>query len=294
LSLIGKKLSDVICRLLGIKKNPAEDRQNLEVEMLESLERASTSGDIDLEEDERKMIHSIFELGDTAAREIMVPRIRIEYLKENDTLEDILKLVEETGFSRFPLTEDGIDKILGIIYVKDVFLNMEDLKSGKIKLKDIIRRPIVVPEGKLLDELLRDMKKLKTHFAIVIDEYGGTAGMVTIEDIVEEIVGEIEDEYDTELPPIREVKPGHYIVDANLSIEELNETIDTGLPDEIFETVGGFIYDQVGSLPSQGHVVEKGNLKMIVEKIDGQRIISVRIIVNQDGKDKKDIDAENR
>lgn len=294
MSLIGKKLSDVICRLLGVKKNPVEERQNLEVEMLESLERASTSGDIDLEEDERKMIHSIFELGDTAAREIMVPRIRIEYLKENDTLEDILKLVKETGFSRFPLTEDGIDKILGIIYVKDIFLNMEDLKSGKIKLKDIIRRPIVVPEGKLLDELLRDMKKLKTHFAIVIDEYGGTAGMVTIEDIVEEIVGEIEDEYDTELPPIRKVKPGHYIVDANLSIEELNETIDTGLPDEIFETVGGFIYDQVGSLPSQGHVVEKGNLKMIVEKIDGQRIISVRVIVNQDGKDKKDIDAENR
>ncbi|PJA29759.1 MAG: hypothetical protein CO189_01335 [candidate division Zixibacteria bacterium CG_4_9_14_3_um_filter_46_8] len=287
-------MSTLFKRLIALIRNKFIDsgpesessQQNIEEEMLETLERASTEGSIDLEEDEREMISSIFELGDTRVQEIMVPRIDIKFVKEDYSYDDIRKMVVETGHSRLPLVEDDIDDIIGIIFVKDLYLNREKLVDGEVTLKNLARKPLVVPEGKKLDELLRDMKRFKNHFAVVIDEYGGTAGMVTLEDVLEEIVGEIEDEYDNEAKAIEELKPGQYIVDANLSIEELNDEIDAGLPEGEFETVGGFIYDKVGSLPSEGQMVKKGNLKFVVEKISGQRIISVRVILPREPQNK--------
>ena len=287
-------MSTLFKRLIALIRNNFIDsgpesessQQNIEEEMLETLERASTEGSIDLEEDEREMISSIFELGDTRVQEIMVPRIDIKFVKEDYSYDDIRKMVVETGHSRLPLVEDDIDDIIGIIFVKDLYLNREKLVDGEVTLKNLARKPLVVPEGKKLDELLRDMKRFKNHFAVVIDEYGGTAGMVTLEDVLEEIVGEIEDEYDNEAKAIEELKPGQYIVDANLSIEELNDEIDAGLPEGEFETVGGFIYDKVGSLPSEGQMVKKGNLKFVVEKISGQRIISVRVILPREPQNK--------
>jgi len=287
-------MSTLFKRLIALIRNKFIDsgpesessQQNIEEEMLETLERASTEGSIDREEDEREMISSIFELGDTRVQEIMVPRIDIKFVKEDYSYDDIRKMVVETGHSRLPLVEDDIDDIIGIIFVKDLYLNREKLVDGEVTLKNLARKPLVVPEGKKLDELLRDMKRFKNHFAVVIDEYGGTAGMVTLEDVLEEIVGEIEDEYDNEAKAIEELKPGQYIVDANLSIEELNDEIDAGLPEGEFETVGGFIYDKVGSLPSEGQMVKKGNLKFVVEKISGQRIISVRVILPREPQNK--------
>ncbi|MBD3233804.1 MAG: CBS domain-containing protein [candidate division Zixibacteria bacterium] len=269
-------------------------QQNIEEEMLETLERASTDGSIDLEEDEREMISSIFELGDTEVREVMVPRIDTKYLSDSQTLDEIRDFVAETGHSRFPLIGEDIDNILGVVYVKDIYLNSAELREGNISLRSLARKPLIVPERKKLDELLRDMKLSKNHFAVVIDEYGGTAGIVTMEDVLEEIVGEIEDEYDFEVPPITKVKEGHYIVDANLSIEELNEEIDTGVPDGEFETVGGFIYDQVGSLPNDGQMVKSGDTKFIVDKMSGQRIISVRVIRDAESEMEGELDAEDK
>ncbi|MBD3168082.1 MAG: CBS domain-containing protein [candidate division Zixibacteria bacterium] len=282
MSSIFKRVTQYINRkLLGAKVDTDEELQNIEEEMMETLERASSSGDIDLAEDEREMIHSIFELGDTIAREIMVPRINIAFIKENHTVDDIREIVNETGYSRFPLIDDDIDDILGIILVKDVFLNYDDLIEGKIALHDLVRKPLIFPESKKVDELLRDMKRLKSHFSVIIDEYGGTAGILTIEDIVEEIVGEIEDEYDEELPPIEKIKDNQYLVNANMSIEELIGKTGINLPCESFETLGGFIYDQVGSLPDEGQTVQVDNLKFIVDKITGQRIISIRLIIEK-------------
>ncbi|MCP4633970.1 MAG: HlyC/CorC family transporter [candidate division Zixibacteria bacterium] len=268
-------------KFLGIEDESATAKRDIEEEMLETLERASTDGSIDLEKDEREMIHSIFELGDTTVREIMVPRIDMKYIKEEHSFSDIQEIVKETGHSRLPLIADDIDNIIGIVFVKDLFLNMEDVISGKLKLRDFIRKPLIVPEGKKVDELLRDMIRQKSHLAVVIDEYGGTSGLVTMEDIFEEIVGEIEDEYDTEMPEVVETEPGQYVVNANLSIEELNEQIGAGLPAEEFETVGGLIYDLVGSLPTQGQKVLKGNLTFIVESVEGQRIMSVKVIMEE-------------
>lgn len=279
--LIRKLVLALKNRLLRIEPDPSVIAQNIEEEMLETLERASSNGSIDLEEDEREMISSIFELGDTQVREVMVPRIEIKFVKEDQSVEDIRQIVFETGHSRLPLVREGIDDIIGVIFVKDLYLNLERLAGGEITLGELARKPLVVPEGKKLDELLRDMKRSRSHFAVVIDEYGGTAGMVTMEDVLEEIVGEIEDEYDSETPAVKQVGAGQYIVDANLSVEELNDEIKAGLPDGDFETVGGFIYDQAGSLPEEGHVVKKGNLKFVVDKISGQRIISVRVFVEK-------------
>ncbi len=289
-----KLLSYLRDKVRGGESESDSPRQNIEEEMLETLERASTDGSIDLEEDEREMISSIFELGDTEVREVMVPRIDTKYLTDSQTLDEIRDFVAETGHSRFPLIGEDIDNILGIVYVKDIYLNSAGLREGNISLRSLARKPLIVPERKKLDELLRDMKLSKNHFAVVIDEYGGTAGIVTMEDVLEEIVGEIEDEYDFEVPPITKVKEGHYIVDANLSIEELNEEIDTGIPDGEFETVGGFIYDQVGSLPNDGQMVKSGDTKFIVDKMSGQRIISVRVIRDAESEMEGELDAEDK
>ncbi len=277
------------------KENKAEQNgQDIEEKMMETLKKASSEGDIDLEEDEQEMIHSIFELGDTMVREIMIPRVKINYIEEDDTFEKIRIFVEKTGHSRFPLVKDGIDNVIGIIFVKDLFLKEELISSGKMTLRQLARKPLIVPESKKLDELLRDMKLSKNQFALVIDEYGGTAGIVTMEDILEEIVGEIEDEYDMEFPPIREVKQGQYLVDGDVSLEDLNEEIKAGLPDDEFETVAGFIYDQVGSLPNEGQAITIGKLKFVVEKLLGQRIDTVRVILQEKPRQEgKNADATN-
>jgi putative hemolysin len=235
-----------------------------------------------LEEDERRMIHGVVELGETEVKEIMRPRLDMVCAEEDSSLEQIRELAKKYGHSRIPIYRGNIDSITGIIHVKDLYLSESD-RQQNVKLSSLARKAYFIPESKKVDELLREFKKDKIHMAIVVDEYGGTAGLVTLEDILEEIVGEIQDEYDKEVPPIRKLDQNTYRVDAKVSIEDLNETLDTTIEEKGFETVGGFIYDLEGSVPEQGRVLKYQcdgcRLELLVEKVEGQRIRTVKITV---------------
>ncbi len=250
-------------------------REETEKRVLETIEDAVGSKEIDFEEDEKEMIHSIFELGETTAKEIMIPRVDMVCAEVNTELQHLRELAKEKGHSRFPVYREDIDNVLGIATVKDL-LFVDDF--SETRLEALIRPTFFIPESKKIDELLRDMRKKKMHMAIVLDEYGGTSGLVTLEDILEEIVGEIEDETDKQPPPIRKLDERSYRVDATLSIKDLNEAIGSQLSEEEFETVGGLIYDLAGSLPEEGYSVEHQGLRFIVEKVEGQRIETVRVV----------------
>ncbi|MFQ5869798.1 MAG: hemolysin family protein [Candidatus Zixiibacteriota bacterium] len=260
-------------RLLGREK--IFSREETEKRVLETIGDAVGSKEIDFEEDEKEMIHSIFELGETTVKEIMIPRVDMVCVEVNSKLEQLRGLAKEKGHSRLPVYREDIDNILGIATVKDL-LFVDDFSEAR--LEALIRPTFFIPESKKIDELLRDMRKKKMHMAIVLDEYGGTSGLVTLEDILEEIVGEIEDESDKQPPLIRKLDEHSYRVDATLSIKDLNEAIGSQLPEEEFETVGGLIYDLAGSLPEEGYKVEHQGLKFIVEEVVGQRIETVRVV----------------
>ncbi|KPK99830.1 MAG: hypothetical protein AMJ91_06120 [candidate division Zixibacteria bacterium SM23_73_3] len=246
----------------------------------EEIESLTQAPENKLEEEERKMIHGVVELGETQVKEIMRPRPDMICVEENSTWEQIRELVRKHGHSRIPIYKENIDNITGIIYVKDLFLQGTD-QERTMQLPSLTRKAYFIPESKKVDALLKEFKRDKNHMAIVLDEYGGTAGLVTLEDILEEIVGEIQDEYDKEIPPIQKLDRRTYRVDAQLSIEDLNETLGTRIEEKGFETVGGFIYDLVGSVPEQGRVLEyksdECHLKLLIEKVEGQRIKTVRI-----------------
>jgi putative hemolysin len=253
----------------GKKGSGPADENDISSEEIESFTQTPESA---LEEEERRMIHGVVELGETEVKEIMHPRPDMICAEEGFTLDQIRELVIKHGHSRFPLYRENIDNITGIIYIKDIFLLTDD--QGKvIKLSSLARKAYFIPET----------KKDKIHMAIVVDEYGGTAGLVTLEDILEEIVGEIQDEYDKELPPIQKLNENTYRVDAGVSIEDLNETLGTKIKEKGFETVGGFIYDLVGGVPELGkkleHVSGQSTLSLLVEKVEGQRIKTVKVTV---------------
>ncbi|UCB51972.1 MAG: HlyC/CorC family transporter [Candidatus Zixiibacteriota bacterium] len=253
----------------------------------EEIESLTEGGENELEEEERQMIHGVVELGETQVKEIMRPRPDMICISGNAAPDQVKELVEKHGHSRIPVYDQSIDSITGIIYVKDLFL----LPAGQgktVKLSSLARKAYFVPETKKVDELLKEFKRDKVHMAIVVDEYGGTAGLVTLEDVIEEIVGEIQDEYDKELPPIQKLDEKTYRVDAGVSMEDLNETLGTRIEEKGFETVGGFIYDLVGSVPEQGkkleHRFEECALRLLVEKVEGQRIKTVKITVTSPSK----------
>jgi len=228
-----------------------------------------------LEKEEKEMIRGIFSLDQKEIKEIMVPRMDMVCIDEEMSLEKIKELVKKEGHSRFPLVKGGVDNVKGVIYVKDLFLKAESDKS--LDLKSLARKAYFVPESKKVDELLKEMKKAKIHIAIVVDEYGGTSGLVTLEDILEEIVGEIQDEFDIEEESIKKVDENTFIVDAKVNLEDLMERLGLESKPGEFETVGGLIYDLLGSVPHEGEILRKDNLQFYVEKVDGQRIKRVRV-----------------
>lgn len=230
-----------------------------------------------LEEDERDMIHSIFEFTDTVARKVMVPRIDMTCLQADTPIEEGLTVVLEEGHSRIPVFEETVDSILGIVHAKDL---LQPLAEGRLSaaLREFMRPPYFVPEGKRLDELLREMKADRIQMAIVVDEYGGTSGLVTIEDILEEIVGDIQDEYDTEEPEVVALDERTAVLDARMNIEDVNEQLGLSLPTEEFDSVGGFVFGLLGHVPAEGDHVRFDNLEFVIEKAGGNRIEKVRII----------------
>ena len=272
LSYMFERMTHVLSRILGIKKEvPFVNEEELKT-LIEVGEEQGT-----LDKSEREMIHSIFEFRETMTKEVMVPRMDMISVEKNTPLDDVLNLVKIHGHSRIPVYKDKIDNIIGILYVKDLLSNIQN-QSKDQDLTELVRKPYFVPESKLIDELLREFQKERIHMAVVVDEYGGTAGLVTLEDVIEEIVGEIRDEYDREKPLIKQVASHEWLVEGKINIEDLNEKLDLSIPaEEDFESLGGFILSQLGAIPKEKESIQFENYEFIVEKVVGRRIKSVRI-----------------
>jgi CBS domain containing-hemolysin-like protein len=241
------------------------------------IETGEEQGVLDVEE--RDMLHSVFALGDKQVHEVMVPRTDIVAIDVNTPPQEVLDSVVRAGHSRIPVYEGSSDQIIGVLYVKDLFRR---LARGE---KDVTVRPFLrpaqfVPETKKVDELLREMQRAKVHIAIVVDEYGGTAGLVTIEDLVEEIVGEIRDEYDVERELVLPVSEHEAVMDARVPFSEVQETFGIDSPEGVdeFDTLGGFVTHELGRLPKVGETVNSNGVKFVVESVDGRRIGRVRVI----------------
>ncbi|MDQ3766324.1 MAG: hemolysin family protein [Actinomycetota bacterium] len=238
--------------------------------------RKSDDDDEEFEEEERELIDSIFGFGDTIVREVMVPRPDMVAVPLDTTLDQALDTSLTAGYSRIPVYEGDSDNMVGVTYAKDLMKHIHD-SSASVSVKDLARPPLFVPEQKKVAELLREMQQQHVHMAIVIDEYGGTAGLVTIEDLIEEIVGEIIDEYDKEEPLVEPIDDDTIRVDAKMQISEVNELLDADLPHEEWDTVGGLVFDLTGRVPVQGETVRYDSIEFRTERVTGRRIKKVVI-----------------
>jgi putative hemolysin len=235
-----------------------------------------------LEEQERDLIHSIIEFGDTIAREVMTPRPDMVCVEVTQPPTRALDLVIAEGYSKLPVFEDTIDNIIGVVHDRELLISLANGTIGSVPMRSLMRPVMHVPESKRVSELLREMQRAKMSLAIVVDEYGGTAGLVTMEDLLEEIVGEIRDEHDEgEEEPIVMIAPDESVVDAGMNIEDVNERLGTHLPHEEFETIGGYTVGLFGRLPREGEEIAAGDgVKLRVERTRGKRILRVRVLTN--------------
>src|SRR3954452_3782719 len=251
----------------GMKDGPFAS----EVEIRELVDMAEQRGVV--EHDERQMIQSVFDLGNTIAREVMVPRTEVLWVERTKTIPQGLALALRSGFSRIPVTGENLDDVVGVAYLKDMARRAQDPERSRATAVEEVMRPVsYVPESKPVDELLREMQAARSHIAIVIDEYGGTAGIVTIEDILEEIVGEITDEYDVERAPIERIDDDTARVTARLAVEDLGEIFDVELPDrDDVETVGGLLAEALGRVPIPGAQAVVHGLQLTAEETGGRR-----------------------
>ncbi len=239
--------------------------------LVDAGEKAGT-----IEDEEKEMIYSVLQFGETLAREVMVPRIDVVALDITTPLREALGTFIESGHSRIPVYEGSIDTIKGLLYAKDI---LPVLQNGDSKsIGDLMRPAYFVPETKRADVLLAELKARKIHMALVVDEYGGTAGLVTIEDLLEEIVGDIRDEFDIhEEAEYEQLGPDEFSVDAAMNIDDFNELMDTELPSEDTDTLGGYMYSRFGRVPAVGETVETPSLVLRVEEVEGQRIRRVHV-----------------
>jgi len=236
----------------------------------------------DLDGPRKEMIRGIFELSDKNARDIMIPRVDMVAVDINIALLPLVKTVYEAGHSRLPVYEDRVDNIVGILYAKDLLKQISD-KSKKFQVKKILHAPYFVPETMPLDELLLEFKRRKLHIAIVVDEYGGVGGIITLEDILEEIVGDINDEYDAEtLPELEKTGVNTYEVDSRMTLTDFNDQMKLNLPTDDCDTIGGFVFDLFGKIPDQGEEVTHGDMSFMIKDIKGTVIN--RITITMTGK----------
>ncbi len=273
----------VLCRpllsvasLLAPRSMQQGDPEVGEDELLALAEAAAASDVID--DDEAEIIESLIELGDTIAREVMVPRPDMVTIPHGATVRDAVRLVLDHGFTRLPVAGDGVDDIVGVVLAKDL---MRVQLSGRIDLPldsvDVIRTVRFVPESKRAGELMREMQAERMHLCVVVDEYGGIAGLITLEDIIEELVGEIVDEYDEEVPLVEKLGGGVYRVSGKLPIDDLDEIIDGNFPEGEWDTVGGLMLDLLGKVPEEGDSVDSNGHVLIAERVEQRRVDSVII-----------------
>jgi putative hemolysin len=229
-----------------------------------------------IEEEEREMIHGIFEMGDMSVREVMVPRTDLVAIEVNEPVERAVELVTKHGHTRLPVYEGNLDHIVGVLYAKDL---LRAVVRGEHKsLRDLARKPYFTPESNKVQDVLRDLRKNRVHMAIVVDEYGGTAGAVTIEDIIEEIVGPIQDEYDIgEEDEIQFISPTEVVLDGRVSVDDVNELLKLDIAGEDYDSIGGYVLNQLGAAPKVGATLKLGEAELRVEAVQGTRIKKVRI-----------------
>jgi putative hemolysin len=263
--------------VLGRKEQDASsDNVLLSEEGLRYLINAAEEPGL-IEADEKKMIASIFELGEMVAREVMVPRIDVVAVDEKTTLRQALDVIIQAGHSRIPVYHDNIDNVQGVLYAKDLLLPLRDGRDDT-PITQLMRPAYFVPESKRVDDLLQELQQRRVHMAIIVDEYGGTAGVVTIEDLLEEIVGDIQDEYDSEAPMAQKLGEREYAFDAQIRLDDVNDILDVALPVEESDTLGGFIYSQLGTMPAVGSRVHFEPLMLEVLSVQGRRILQVRVV----------------
>jgi len=243
-------------------------------DILSVIEREEAAGGV--EEQEQRMIRGVIALEDKTAREIMIPRIDIAAADIEAPIAEIVSLVNERGYSRVPIYRENIDDITGVVYAKDLLRAVTNAGPAR-SLADLLREPTFIPESKRLDQLLSEMRATRQHMAIVVDEYGGTAGLVTIEDLLEEIVGEIEDEYDIARPGLEQISDDEVVLDAGTTTDVLHELFDYDVESEDFDTIGGFLIHELGRLPAVGDEVRVDGLTMRVLSMSGRRVRRLRI-----------------
>jgi CBS domain containing-hemolysin-like protein len=265
----------------GFEEGPFATEAELR-ELVDLAERSEV-----IESGERQMIHSVFDLGDTIVREVMVPRTDMVYVEHYKTLRQAVSLALRSGFSRIPVIKDGLDDVIGVLYLKDVIKRVYDAPDSQTteRVESMMRKPSWCPDSKPVDQLLKEMQAKRVHLVVVVDEFGGTAGMVTIEDILEEIVGEITDEYDEENSDVSELADGRYRVSSRLSIDDLGDLFGLDLDDEDVETVGGLMAKLLNKVPIAGSVVAYDGLELVAERATGRRNKIGSVIVSR-------IDAE--
>lgn len=236
-----------------------------------------------LNEEERQMIKSVFDYGETAVREIMVPRIDIVGIEKGKTIKKAIEIIRETRFSKFPVYNKTIDAVEGMLYAKDLLPYLQGDKNGQDVLS-LCREPFFVPESKQIDDLLKDFQRRRETVAVVVDEYGGTAGLVTVEDIVEEVVGEIRDEFDWEPPLVVSLRKNQWLVDAKISMNDLKDELPIQFPEKReYDTLAGFLFEKFGDIPSIGNRIEFSGYEFEVKNVSGNRIL--KVLISKPGKD---------
>ena len=269
------RLSNILLPGKGRDEGPVVSEE----ELLAFAEVAMEEGEIETEE--RTLIRSIIDFGDTVAREVMVPRPDMVTCEASSTADAVIDLALEHGFSRIPVVgEGGVDDTLGVVYVKDLMRAARDGRNRE-PVAGLVRPAMFVPETKRVPELMREMQATKQHMAIVVDEYGGTAGLVTLEDLIEELVGEIVDEYDADTPQVERLPNGDLRVSGRLSLDEANEDLGLDLPTGDWDTVAGLVFTQLGHVPEQGEAVDVVGYRLCADVVDGRRIERVRITPRQ-------------
>ena len=236
----------------------------------------------ELEAEEKEMINGVIEFADTVAREVMVPRLDMVCLEASATVLDAVRRARETGYSRLPIYEDTLDSIVGVVYARDLLAQLQ-AKGPDAALREVARPAYFVPESKKVDDLLREMQRRQVHLAIVIDEYGGTAGLLTIEDLLEQIVGEIRDEHDLEEPEIQMLDERTAIVDARAAVEEVGEAFAVTLPEGDFDSIGGLVLDRLGHVPEPGERMRVNGLEITIEQVRQHRIEKIRVVRRDPG-----------
>jgi len=233
----------------------------------------------DLEEDQQEMIRGVVELSGTTAKEVMVPRTDTVFIPVSASRDELLSIIVESGHSRFPVYEETIDSVIGILHVKDVLKILVD--DTPLDIRALIRKPFFVPVTKHIDDLLRELRRKKVHIAVVVDEYGGVSGIVCMEDIIEEIVGDIQDEFDHETEDIVSAGEGVWICGSRVSLKDLADETGLDLPFDDFDTLGGFVFDLFGKIPVRYEKVRYKHTELIVQEMDGHKIKSVKIMLSK-------------